>query len=105
MKIRDISEPASFFKAVNTCAGRVELMTAEGDCLNLKSRLCQYIALTQMFEDKRVEGIELVLSEPCDLNKLLPYIDAEEYRCKRKRLPLNWEAFFLYFISSMCSFA
>lgn len=66
------------FKAVNTCAGRVELMTAEGDCLNLKSRLCQYIALTQMFEDKRVEGIELVLSEPCDLNKLLPYIDAEE---------------------------
>ena len=33
MKIRDISEPASFFKAVNTCAGRVELMTAEGDCL------------------------------------------------------------------------
>ena len=70
MKIRDISEPASFFKAVNTCAGRVEL--------NLKSRLCQYIALTQMFEDKRVEGIELVLSEPCDLNKLLPYIDAEE---------------------------
>jgi len=71
MKIRDISEPASFFKAVNTCAGRVELMTAEGDCLNLKSRLCQYIALTQMFEDKRVEGIELVLSEPCDLNKLL----------------------------------
>ncbi len=53
-------------------------MTAEGDCLNLKSRLCQYIALTQMFEDKRVEGIELVLSEPCDLNKLLPYIDAEE---------------------------
>lgn len=82
MKIRDISEPASFFKAVNTCAGRVELMTAEGDCLNLKSRLCQYIALTQMFEDKRVEGIEegieLVLSEPCDLNKLLPYIDAEE---------------------------
>ena len=82
MKIRDISEPASFFKAVNTCAGRVELMNAEGDCLNLKSRLCQYIALTQMFEDKRVEGIEegieLVLSEPCDLNKLLPYIDAEE---------------------------
>ena len=78
MKIRDISEPASFFKAVNTCAGRVELMTAEGDCRNLKSRLCQYIALTQMFEDKRVEGIELVLSEPCDLNKLLPYIDAEE---------------------------
>ena len=78
MKIRDISEPASFFRAVNACAGKVELMTAEGDCLNLKSRLCQYIALTQMFEDRRVEGIELMVSEPGDLDKLLPYIDAEE---------------------------
>lgn len=78
MKIRDISEPASFFKAVNACAGRVELLTAEGDRLNLKSRLCQYIALTQMFEDKRVEGIELSVSEPRDLEKLLPYIDAEK---------------------------
>lgn len=78
MKIRDISEPTSFFKAVNACAGKVELVTAEGDCLNLKSRLCQYIALTQMFEDKRVEGIELMVSEPGDLDKLLPYIDAEE---------------------------
>lgn len=77
MKIRDITEPAGFFKAVSSCSGKVELVTAEGDCLNLKSRLCQYIALTQMFEDGRVEDIELVLSVPDELSKLLPYIEAE----------------------------
>mgnify|MGYP006956018974 CR=1 FL=1 len=71
------NEDQRYIRAVNACAGKVELMTAEGDCLNLKSRLCQYIALTQMFEDRRVEGIELVVSEPGDLGKLLPYIDAE----------------------------
>ena len=49
MKIKDISEPTRFFEAVNSCAGRVELLSSEGDCLNLKSRLCQYIALTQEF--------------------------------------------------------
>ncbi|MBQ4610475.1 MAG: polya polymerase [Clostridia bacterium] len=77
MKIKDISEPTRFFEAVNNCAGRVELLSAEGDCLNLKSRLCQYIALTQVFEDKRIEGIELAISNPSDLSLLLPYIITE----------------------------
>lgn len=77
MKIKDISEPTRFFEAVNSCAGRVELLSAEGDCLNLKSRLCQYIALTQIFEDKRIEGIELAISDPKDLSLLLPYIITE----------------------------
>lgn len=77
MKIKDISEPARFFDAVNSCAGKVELLTVEGDCLNLKSRLCQYIALTQVFEDKRIEGIELAISDPQDLSLLLPYIITE----------------------------
>ena len=77
MKIMDISEPTRFFDAVNSCAGRVELLSAEGDCLNLKSRLCQYIALTQVFEDKRIEGIELAISDPSDLSLLLPYIITE----------------------------
>lgn len=77
MKIKDISEPTRFFEAVNGCAGRVELLSSEGDCLNLKSRLCQYIALTQVFEDQRIEGIELAISDPNDLHLLLPYIVTE----------------------------
>jgi len=74
MKIKDIAEPTKFFDAVAKCNGRVELLTAEGDRLNLKSKLCQYIALTQMFEEKRVEGMELAISDPGDIAALCPYL-------------------------------
>ena len=59
MKIVNITEPNKFFSAVGECRGRVELVTGEGDRLNLKSTLCQYIALTQMFQDGQIEGVEL----------------------------------------------
>ena len=49
MKIRGITEPQRFFEAVKSCKGSVELLTGEGDRLNMRSTLCQYIALTQMF--------------------------------------------------------
>lgn len=74
MKIKDINNPTHFFKAVETCKGSVELVTSEGDRLNLKSTLCQYIALTQMFQDAKIEGVELVVSEPSDYNKLSEYL-------------------------------
>ena len=77
MKIKDITAPKRFFSAVNACKGRVELITGEGDRLNLKSTLCQYIALTQMFQDGRIEGIELVVSDPSDFDLLLPFLVVE----------------------------
>lgn len=77
MKVKDITEPKLFFEAVNACRGHVELLTGEGDRLNLKSTLCQYIALTQMFQDKRVEGVELCLSDPEDFQRLLKYLVTE----------------------------
>lgn len=74
MKIKDINNPKNFFEAVNACLGRVELVTSEGDRLNLKSTLCQYIALTQMFKDARIDGVELIVSEPEDMQKLEQFI-------------------------------
>lgn len=77
MKIRDINEPKRFFEAVNACRGHVELLTSEGDRLNLKSTLCQYIAPTQMFQDGRVEGVELSLSDPEDFKLLMEFLVTE----------------------------
>ena len=77
MKIRDINEPKHFFEAVNACRGHVELLTSEGDRLNLKSTLCQYIALTQMFQDGRVEGVELSLIDPEDFKLLMEFLVTE----------------------------
>ncbi|HWQ58246.1 MAG TPA: polya polymerase [Clostridia bacterium] len=78
MKITNIAEPKRFFAAVNACPGRVELVTQEGDRLNLKSALCQYIALTQMFQDERITDVELVVSNPADFDRLRPYLVIEE---------------------------
>lgn len=74
MKIKNINNPKRFFEVLNECKGRVELITSEGDRLNLKSALCQYIALTQMFKDARIDDVELIVSEPEDFAKLLEFL-------------------------------
>ena len=43
----------------------------------LKSTLCQYIALTQMFQDKNIEGVELGLSDPHDYSILAEFLITE----------------------------
>ena len=43
MKITNIDNPKEFFKELENCKGKIELITNEGDRLNLKSKLCQYI--------------------------------------------------------------
>ncbi len=74
MKIKNINEPQKFFEKLQHCQGKIELVTSEGDRLNLKSTLCQYIALTQMFKDATISEVELLVSEPEDLNLILDYL-------------------------------
>lgn len=74
MKIKNIHNPKKFFEMLDKCKGKVELITSEGDRLNLKSTLCQYIALTQMFTEAKIDSIELILSEPDDIALLLDYL-------------------------------
>ena len=37
MKVQNITDIEGFFKVVDSCEGKVELVTGEGDRLNLKS--------------------------------------------------------------------
>ena len=74
MKISNINNPQRFFDVVQHCEGRVELVTDEGDRLNLKSKLCQYIMLTQMFKDATIANVEILLSEPSDIDLLMDFL-------------------------------
>ncbi len=74
MKIKNITQPQKFFEMLQKTKGKVELVTSEGDRLNLKSTLCQYIMLTQLFSEAKIDEIELLVSEPEDLNLLLDYL-------------------------------
>lgn len=74
MIIRNITNVERFFETVDKCSGRVELLTKQGDRLNLKSKLSQYVSLTGMFNDPMIEEIELLVSEPEDIQKLLEFL-------------------------------
>ncbi len=74
MKVKNIKEPKKFFVLFNSCKGSIELVTSEGDRLNLKSKLSQYIALTQMFKDAEIDEIEIVVSEPDDMTKIIDFL-------------------------------
>ena len=74
MKINKITNAQEFFKVVDSCKGRVELLTGEGDRLNLKSKLCQFISMTQLFSRADELHLEVVASEEEDLQKICKYL-------------------------------
>ena len=49
MKVMGITDIGKFFEVVDSCKGKVELVTGEGDRLNLKSKLSQYVSLANIF--------------------------------------------------------
>ena len=74
MKIRNIKDVDGFFKVVDTCKGRVELVTGEGDRLNLKSKLSQYVSLANIFSVADIPELEIVASEKEDIDKLIDFM-------------------------------
>lgn len=74
MKIKNITNPERFFEVIERCKGTVELVTKEGDRLNLKSKLSQYFALAKMFSEAKIDDIEIIVHEPEDLNLLMDYL-------------------------------
>ena len=49
MKIQNISDVNTFFKVIDSCKGTVELVSPEGDRINLKSKLSQYLSMANIF--------------------------------------------------------
>lgn len=74
MKIMNIENIQEFFKEVAKCNGKVELITPEGDCLNLKSNLCKYVALAEVFSGGKIKQIELRCEYTEDTARLLKYL-------------------------------
>ena len=76
MKIKNIKDIEGFFKAVDSCEGKVELVTGEGDRLNLKSKLSQYVSLANIFSQGEavIPELEIIAYEQADMQKLLNYM-------------------------------
>lgn len=62
-----------FIKTVDTCKGGVFLETEEGDCLNLKSKLCQLTGLTKLIEGGIIVEASVRCENPEDESKLFRF--------------------------------
>ena len=74
MRIKNIKDPKRLFETLNQCKGRVELLTEDGDRLNLKSKLCQYIAMTNIFTNAEIDEVEVLVAEPADVMLLVEFM-------------------------------
>ena len=78
MKVQNITDIEKFFNAVDECKGRVELVTGEGDRLNLKSKLSQYVSMANIFSNGEIPELELIAYEKEDIDRLVKFmVDGE----------------------------
>lgn len=73
MKLKEKLDLTAFFDAVRLCEGRVWFRTREGDCLNLKSQLSQYLFVAAWLEPSRPLDGELTCDRAEDQPLLEPF--------------------------------
>lgn len=74
LKITNIADMEAFFKMIDSCKGKVELVSEEGDRLNLKSKLSQYVSLARVFSDGVIEQLEIIAYEAEDIERIEKYV-------------------------------
>ena len=74
MKVSNIKDIDKFFEVIDHCKGKVELVTGEGDRLNLKSKLSQYVSMANIFSNGEIPELEVIAYEKEDTDKLLRFL-------------------------------
>ena len=77
MKVKHIKNIDRFFAVIDQCEGKVELVTGEGDRLNLKSKLTQFVSLAKVFSNGEIPEMELVAYEKEDVDRLINFMLSE----------------------------
>ncbi len=74
MKVKHIEDLDRFFEVIDECKGRVVLVTGEGDRLNLKSKLTQYVSLANIFSNGEIPELEIIAYEKEDVDRLVAFM-------------------------------
>nr|WP_294492479.1 polya polymerase [uncultured Mediterraneibacter sp.] len=74
MKVQNITDIEGFFNVVDQCKGKVELVTGEGDRLNLKSKLSQYVSMANIFSNGEIPELEVIAYEKEDTDRLIKFM-------------------------------
>ncbi|MDF2951248.1 MAG: hypothetical protein K0S18_831 [Anaerocolumna sp.] len=74
MKLSNVTNMDELFNVIDSCKGKVELVSEEGDRLNLKSKLSQYFSMAKLFSSGNISSVELVAYEQEDVDRLISYM-------------------------------
>ena len=74
MKIQNITNIEKFFNTLDKWTGRVELVSADGDRINLKSKLAQYLAVAEIFSGGYIKELELIAYSREDIELLYQFM-------------------------------
>lgn len=72
----DVNKLDELFAIIDGCKGRVELVSEEGDRINMKSKLSQVVSLANIFTAGAdvINQLELVAYDPEDAEKLIHFM-------------------------------
>lgn len=73
MTLENISNIEGLFELINKCRGNIELVSQEGDRINLKSRLAQYLSIAGVFSDGYVRKLEIYIEDADDRELILAF--------------------------------
>ena len=74
MKLYHITDVDAFFTVVDSCNGDVFLVSSEGDKINLKSKLCKYLAMAKVFSSDYIKELSLEVTDDKDTEKLINFM-------------------------------
>ncbi|MDB5055623.1 MAG: polya polymerase [Bacilli bacterium] len=74
MKFYNLKNVDEFLKVLDNCKGVVELISKDGDRLNLKSKLSQYVGLSKLFHDAHKLDLEIIAHEQDDVALLVQFL-------------------------------
>lgn len=74
IRVERVNQVSKLFEVIDSCTMNVELVTGEGDCLNMKSKLSQYLSMTRMFSNGDIPQMELIAKNEQDAQKLIDFL-------------------------------
>lgn len=74
MKLSNVDNIPGLFKVIEECKGRIDLVSPEGDWINLKSKLGQYFVLANAFSDGYIKELELRAYNEEDASKIIKFM-------------------------------
>lgn len=77
MKVSKNMNEGEFLNIIEKCSGKVELLTGEGDRLNLKSKLSQYVFLAGILKNDEIKDLEIVAYEKEDIELIASFLQQE----------------------------